>query len=264
MRWWCLQMPRNSLDKWTGDRETLLVEPARSYVICCAQRTGSWLLAHTLADTGYAGRPSDYFDEAERKDHTRAWGLPTDVLTPYVLAIWDKATTPNGVLGSKMMWNDFDRLRSSFQPPAGTVAGLEFMRMTFPNAQFVWLQRADKVRQGISWWRAAVTNQWGLRPGQEPGQPAPDVEHITQLVRFAERCENGWRQWFASTGIQPCEVVYEDLSRDRLAVANRVLQFLRLPLLDAGDLPPVRYRKQADSLTDRYADLARSAMTSPG
>jgi hypothetical protein len=47
----------------------------------------------------------------------------------------------------------------------------------------------------------------------------------------------------------PREVLYEDLARDRLAVANAVLEFLRLPQLDVGDLPPVRYRKQADSLT---------------
>jgi LPS sulfotransferase NodH len=90
------------------------------------------------------------------------------------------------------------------------------------------------------------------------------VEQIVQLVQLAERCEDGWRQWFASTGIQPCQVVYEDLARDRLAVANEVLRFLRLPQLDVHDLPPVRYRKQADSLTDRYADLVPSAMSSPG
>ena len=53
------------------------MSPARSYVICCVQRTGSWLLAHTLTDTGYAGRPSDYFDEKERKTRTREWGLPS-------------------------------------------------------------------------------------------------------------------------------------------------------------------------------------------
>ena len=175
-----------------------------------------------------------------------------------------RATTPNGVLGSKLMWNDFDWLRSSLRPPAGTDAGLQFMRTAFPDAQFVWLRRADKVRQGISWWRAAVTDQWGLRPGQEAGQPAPDVEQMVQFVRFAERCEEGWRQWFASTGIQPCKVVYEDLARDRLAVANAVLEFLRLPQLDADDLPPVRYRKQADSLTETYVNLVRSAMSSPG
>jgi hypothetical protein len=160
------------------------------------------------------------------------------------------ATTPNGVLGSKMMWNDFDWLRSSPQPPAGTDAGLEFMRTTFPDAQYVWLRRADKVRQGISWWRAAVTDQWALRTEQQAGQPAPDVEGIVPLVRFAERCEEGWRRWFASTGIQPCEVVYEELARDRLAVANRVLGFLRLPRLDAGR-PSARPLPQAGRRCDR-------------
>jgi len=235
------------------------VKPSRSYVICCVQRTGSWLLAHTLAGTGYAGWPSDYFDEEERKTRSREWGLPSGALAPYIQAVRDHATTPNGVLGSKLMWNDFDWLRSSISPPAGTDAGLEFMRMAFGDPQFVWLRRRDKVRQGISWWRASVTGQWGLRPDQEAGQPAPDVERILPLVRFAQQCEDGWRQWFASTGIQPCEVVYEDLARDRLTVANRVLGCLRLPLLDAGHLPPLRYRQQADRLTDRYVDLVRAA-----
>jgi LPS sulfotransferase NodH len=236
------------------------VKPVRSYVICCVQRTGSWLLAHTLAGTGYAGRPSDYFDEEERKTHTREWGLPSGALAPYIRAVRDHAATPNGVLGSKLMWNDFDWLRSSICPPAGTDAGLEFMRMAFGDPQFVWLRRRDKVRQGISWWRASVTGQWGLRLDQAAGQPDPDVEEMVQLVRFAERCEDGWRQWFASTGIQPCEVVYEDLARNRLTVTNRVLGFLRLPELYAGSLPPVRYRQQADQLTDRYVGLVRSAL----
>jgi len=236
------------------------VEPARSYVICCVQRTGSWLLAHTLADTGYAGRPSDYFDEQERKTHTREWGLPAGDLTPYIAAVREHATTPNGVLGSKLMWNDFYWHRqNSVRPSAGTDAGLEFMRTAFGDSRFVWLRRLDKVRQGISWWRASVTGQWGLRPDQEAGGPAADVEPILRLIRFAEQCEDGWRQWFASTGIRPCEVVYEDLAEDRLAVANRVLGFLRLPRLTPEALPPVRYRRQADSLTERYVDLVRSA-----
>jgi LPS sulfotransferase NodH len=92
-----------------------------------------------------------------------------------------------------------------------------------------------------------------LRAGQEPGQPTPDVELIMQLVQFAQRSEDGWRQWFASRGIQPCQVVYEDLVRDRLAAANAALESLRLPQLDTDDLPPVRYRKQADTLTERCA-----------
>jgi trehalose 2-sulfotransferase len=241
------------------------VEPTRSYVICCVQRTGSWLLAHTLADTGYAGRPSDYFDEAERQSRTREWNLPSPDLACYVQAVQEKATTPNGVFGSKIMWNDFDRLRSSDRTAPGPGAGADFMGSTFAAARYVWLRREDKVRQGISWWRAGVTGQWALRAEQDAGQPtAPDVERIVPLVRFAQQCEDGWRQWFASTGIQPCEVTYEELARDRFTIANKVLGFLRLPLLAAGSLPPVRYRKQADSLTDSCVDIVRSAMIASG
>ena len=47
-------------------------------------------------------------------------------------------------------------------------------------------------------------------------------------------------------------VSYEDLAQDRLGVANRVLGFLNLPRLEPGDLPAVRYRQQADTLTERY------------
>jgi hypothetical protein len=50
-----------------------------------------------------------------------------------------------------------------------------------------------------------------LRPPQDAKRPAPDVERIVELVQYAERCEDGWRQWFSSTGIEPYEVLYEDL-----------------------------------------------------
>jgi hypothetical protein len=45
-----------------------------------------------------------------------------------------------------------------------------------------------------------------------------------------------------------------------LSLLNRVLSFLSLPLIDAGRLPPVRYRRQGDGLTERYADLVRAAI----
>jgi hypothetical protein len=44
-----------------------------------------------------------------------------------------------------------------------------------------------------------TTRGRALRSDQEPEQPALDVEKIMQLVQFAQRCEDGWRQWFVST-----------------------------------------------------------------
>ena len=77
------------------------MEPVRSYAICCVQRTGSWLLAHTLADTGYAGRPSDYFDDAERDNHTREWALPVGDLAAYVRAVREKGPA-RGAVGGRL------------------------------------------------------------------------------------------------------------------------------------------------------------------
>lgn len=239
--------------------ETEYMDPIRSYLICCVQRTGSWLLAHALTDTGWAGRPSDYFDDAERERRTQEWELPTEDLATYVRAVQDHATTPNGVFGSKMMWNAFDQLRSK----DGDDAGLEFIRAAFPNTQFVWLRREDKVRQGVSWWRAAATDEWALTPNQHPARPELDVEQIVPLVRLAEQSENGWKQWFVSTGIEPYEVVYEDLARDRFGTVNNVLEFLGLGQLSQEAMPPVRYRKQADALSEHYVNLVRAAMSTP-
>lgn len=239
------------------------MDPTRSYLICCVQRTGSWLLAHALADTGWAGRPSDFFDEAERERRTQEWELPNEDLATYVRAVQDHATTPNGVLASKMMWNTFDGLRSSLRPEDGDDVGLEFIRSAFPNTQFVWLRREDKIRQGVSWWRAVVTDEWALTVDQKPTRPELEVEQIVPLVRFAEQCENGWRQWFASTGIEPYEVVYEELALDRLGTVNNVLGFLGLKQLTRNALPPVRYRKQADALSEHYVNLVRAAIGPP-
>jgi LPS sulfotransferase NodH len=46
--------------------------------------------------------------------------LPSGDLAPYVQAVREHATTPNGVLGSKLMWNDFDWHRRNSLRPAVT------------------------------------------------------------------------------------------------------------------------------------------------
>lgn len=253
------------------------MEPTRSYVICAVQRTGSWLLAHSLADTGCAGRPSDYFDEAERQHRAAEWGLPADDLDAYVRAVREHATTPNGVLGSKLHWNTFDQLRATERSGGDGDLGLDLLTRWFPRARFVWLRREDKVRQGVSWWRGVRTDQWALTADQEASSPQPTadadgdadraaaaaIDEIMPLVRFAQECEDGWRHWFATTGIEPHVVVYEDLARDRLGTVNAVLDFLDLDRLGEDDLPPVRYRKQADDLSERYVDLVRAALQRP-
>ncbi len=76
------------------------------------------------------------------------------------------------------MWNDFDWLRSSLRPPAGTDTGLEFMGTTFPGRSIRLAAAQDKVRQGILVVASRGDKSVTLRPGQEPEQPALDVERV--------------------------------------------------------------------------------------
>src|SRR5690242_6194156 len=48
-----------------------------------------------------------------RKTHTREWSLPSSGLAPYIAAMREHATTPNGVLGSKLTDRYVELVRSA-------------------------------------------------------------------------------------------------------------------------------------------------------
>ena len=132
----------------------------------------------------------------------------------------------------------------------------DVLAAAFPGLRYVWLRREDKLRQAISWWRAAATGQYGLAPGEVPAEPPEfDRDAIGRLLRYAQAGEAGWRDWFAAHSIRPLEIVYEDLIQDVDQAARNVAGFLGVPW-PAG-LVPVRprMRRQADHHTERLAAL---------
>ena len=128
--------------------------------------------------------------------------------------------------------------------------------MCIRDRRYLWLRREDKLRQAISWWRAAATGQYGLAPGEMPAElPAFDGDAIGRLLRYAQACEAGWRDWFAAHSIRPLEIVYEDLIEDVDRAVRDGAGFLGVSW-PAG-LAPVRprMRRQADHHTERLAAL---------
>jgi LPS sulfotransferase NodH len=160
-----------------------------------------------------------------------------------------------------MMWNYLDdavaRLRAWPQlDVAADAADPDVLAAAFPGLGYVWLRREDKLRQAISWWRAAATGQHGLAPGEVRAEPpAFDREAIGRLLRYAQACEAGWRDWFAAHSIRPLEIVHEDLIEDVDQAARNVAEFLGVPW--PPGLAPVRprMRRQADHHTERLAAL---------
>jgi LPS sulfotransferase NodH len=146
----------------------------RSYLVCSVQRAGSWLLCHALEDTAVLGIPSEYFHRGDEQFWRSQWGAASE--DAFLLAVQREPVTPNGVWGAKMMWNYLAdavaRLRAWPRlDVAADAADSEVLAAAFPGLRYVWLRRQDKLRQAISWWRAAETGQYALAPGQVAAEP---------------------------------------------------------------------------------------------
>jgi LPS sulfotransferase NodH len=162
--------------------------------------------------------------------------------------------TPNGVFGSKMMWNYLEesvvRLRALL-PDGAALDDSEVLAARLPDVRYVWLRRRDVVRQAVSWWRAGATGQYALGAGDEPKQ-APPYDHaaVRSLVRYATICDRSWARWFDERTITPLEVTYEDMVDDLSGTVVRVLDFLDVDAPQPMDPSRPRMRRQADAETE--------------
>lgn len=231
----------------------------RSYLVCSVQRAGSWLLCHALQDTGALGIPAEYFHRGDEPFWRERWGAGSE--DGFLRAVQQEPATANGVWGSKMMWNYLPdavaRLRAWPRLDAGAgAADPEVLAAAFPGLRYVWLRRQDKLRQAISWWRAAATGQYALAAGQAAAEPPEfDRDGIGRLLWLAQTSEAGWRDWFAAHSIKPLQIVYEDLIQDVDRAARSVAGFLDVPLPHGLEQVRPRLRRQADHHTERLVRL---------
>jgi trehalose 2-sulfotransferase len=177
----------------------VVTEPRLSYLVAATQRSGSTLLCRALTDTDVAGRPEEYFLCGPPDAFPPGWTFWEDGLFAqghdnldregYLELVFELGTTTNGVFGAKLMWNNvpcvLDKLwelpRFRGLDRAATFHAL------LPNLRVIHLVRRDRVRQAVSWARAAQEGVWvvsdcagdasrgagvRLRLHQRPGGPA--------------------------------------------------------------------------------------------
>jgi trehalose 2-sulfotransferase len=248
--------------------------PRSSYLVCANQRSGTTLLCRALTDTGIAGRPEEYFlavDEVEQPGW-RVWeegffGNSAVDREDYLRIVFELGSTANGVFGAKLMWNNVRWALDKFRE-LPRFAGLDraaVFRTAFPDLHVVNVTRRDRVRQAVSWARAAQEGVWVTSADEPPvptGRPEYDFELIGNLVGLIEEGERGWRELYAELGLTPCEVVYEDLVTDDgyERAVRAVLEHLGLELGDIT-MPRPRAHRQSDALNDewvtRYNEEAR-------
>lgn len=243
------------------------MQPTSSYFICFTQRSGSNLLCESLADTGVAGRPREYFNNWDAAASETPWveDWKNRPFGEALARVFLYGTTPNGVFASKIMSYNLHHLDQTlrqsareFNNPADRLAS------AFPNPRYIWVTRRDKVRQAVSLVRAKQSEAWVQRPGEKAngGELRFNFQLIDSAVRQILREEADWANFFSAAGIEPLTVVYEDLALDRVQWTIRVLNHLGIPLPMNFEFQSPSIRKQADDLSEdwvrRYCESERS------
>ncbi|MCW3815703.1 Stf0 sulfotransferase family protein [Micromonospora sp. DR5-3] len=243
-----------------------------SYFICATPRTGSSLLLGLLESTGVAGRPQSYFRSPDEPLWADRWQLPRTTqggfdYADYLRAALAAGRTGNGVFGAKLMWGTLDELVDKLAAIHPELNGddVALLDRAFGRTGFVFLRRDDVVAQAVSWLRAEQTGRWFVGGNGEisgsagDGQPPRfDADGISRFVDVIRAHNAAWAAWFASRGIQPYLVRYEDLDTDMVATTRGILDFLGLDVPQGVAITP-RHRRQADQLNQQWIERYRAA-----
>lgn len=258
-----------------------------AYLICTTPRSGSTVLSQVLEDTGIAGCPEEYFqqtlehgvprgpldylgrdllDEVLPGAVERDMGLTTydprrfAGFAAYLDWVRSEATTPNGVFGIKVMSAYMAGLTENLREALGrdaSASAADLLAAAFPAPRYVFLTRADKVRQAISLWRAIQTWTWRH---EEPAPVAPDVtltydfRALDHLRRALEAEEAWWEDFFAESGIAPLRIVYEDFARDHESTVVAILEHAGVPVPEGFGVPQPTLKKQSDHRSEEWAE----------
>jgi LPS sulfotransferase NodH len=224
-----------------------------SYFVCATPRSGSSFLCEVLSNTGVAGCPNDYFWNPPF--WFAQWGVAN--CQSFAERLRSEGSTANGVFGAKLMWDQVDGVVKQFAALLGIGASAppRVLAAAFPNLQYIWLTRHEKVRQGISYFRAMETKIWRTTDVSKVAavEPGFSFEAIQSLVQLCIWEDQAWQDYFQKYRIEPCTVVYEDLLESPAAVARQVLSYL-------GIKPPEplfrertwQHQRQSDAVSEEW------------
>jgi LPS sulfotransferase NodH len=251
-------------------RPTNAAGRADSYLICGTPRTGSTLLCGLLESTGIAGHPESYFRQPDEQSWAARWGIirsPDGAFSyaDYFQAALTAGRTENGVFAARLMWGTLEEvvgnLRRIYSDLSGADLGL--LNRTFGCARFVYLRRDDVLAQAVSWLRAEQTDVWfqtSQSLQEQPEQePRFDFDRIHELAQLIDEHNTAWQLWFASVGVRPYAVRYEDLDADSVGVTCDILDFLGLELPSGPEIL-VRHKRLADELNAQWIGRYRAEM----
>jgi LPS sulfotransferase NodH len=232
--------------------------PTLSYWICSTPRVGSTLLSHLLASTGVAGKPEEFFLEENVEIKKDRWGV--ELFDEYLNAVLQKGSSPNGVFGVKMSPGVVfryleDQIRTIPKWSHDDLSIYEMLNSVFPNLKFIWLTRRNKVRQAVSWWKAAQSSEWGRFKDEESrvqGKLEYVFESIDHLFNESAMLDASWQDHFDNWNVHPLTLVYEDYVNDLKGTVEEVLSYSGIDDAYEFQSSKIRMAIQANRLSEEW------------
>lgn len=228
-----------------------------NYLVCATHRSGSNLLCQALWHTDLCGRPQEFFSPTRAAKIAVEHGLvadPAQDYGAYVAELIERRASPNGVFGGKMMW-------AHLGPFAGALGGggesvAQVLDRVFPKIRYLWVRRADKLRQAISMWKAKQTKIYNsLQSGERGAGLAPPEFDFAEIRKCKERFERedaAWAEFFKTAQIDPLEVQYEVFAENYEKGVASILECLGIATPEGFAVKPLTYRKLSDATNEEW------------
>jgi LPS sulfotransferase NodH len=123
------------------------------------------------------------------------------------------------------------------------------------------MRRGDTTGQAVSLWKALQTQQW---------RKDSDEDVVGRGLRFSfaaidhlklriDEHNAAWRAFFEGCGVEPLEVLYEDLVEDYEGTVLRLLEGVGVSIPEDFAVEEPKMRRQADELSEEWVRLYNEA-----
>ena len=148
-------------------------------------------------------------------------------------------TTPNGVFGIKMHYNQYDEHMLQ--------RGIDANYWNVP-IKWVRITRDNEVRQAISLVRAEQSNQWNSNMSSVR-EPVYDEQAIVKALETISVANKNWDAYFTKHSITPLFVTYEQLTRDMDSTVRRLMSHINTPI---ETVPEPQTKRQSDGASAQW------------
>jgi LPS sulfotransferase NodH len=216
---------------------------SRHYVIASTYRCGSSYLSARLWRTGLLGAPWEYFNYESEMElmQTR---LGTSDPDEYIDRLISRRTSANGVFGFKAHFHHFE---AALKHSAS-------LREMMGDANFIYLDRRDKLAQAVSMAKALQSRAW-ISLGTARHAPLfYSFEFIKACLEELKNSSESWWRWFEAAGKTPRIVIYEDLMLNADAVVDGIIEYIDVDRSHVSNVNIPEPSKQSDDVNREWIE----------